>query len=52
MEETPSPEENGGGMTLQQAISALHNLQAKVTNMEQEREQHETKSDDDIFYKP
>ncbi|MCI89465.1 hypothetical protein A2U01_0110754, partial [Trifolium medium] len=44
MEETPSPEANGGGMKLQEAINALHNLQAKVNNMEQEREHHETKS--------
>ncbi|MCI01657.1 hypothetical protein A2U01_0022684, partial [Trifolium medium] len=47
MSETPSPNENGGGMTLEQAVNALHNLQAKVLNMEQEREHHDAKSDDD-----
>ncbi|MCI96369.1 hypothetical protein A2U01_0117669, partial [Trifolium medium] len=36
MDEPSSPEENGGGMTLEQAVNALHNLQAKVLNMEQE----------------
>ncbi|MCI40608.1 hypothetical protein A2U01_0061841, partial [Trifolium medium] len=49
MSETPSPEQNGGGMTLQAAISALHNLQAKVNIMEQEREHHETESEDDAL---
>ncbi|MCI28979.1 hypothetical protein A2U01_0050183, partial [Trifolium medium] len=49
MDETLSPDENGGGMTLQQAINALHNLQAKVNNMEQEHEHHDAKSDDDAL---
>ncbi|MCI57815.1 hypothetical protein A2U01_0079066, partial [Trifolium medium] len=34
-------------MTLEQVVNALHNLQAKVLNMEQERERQGAKSDDD-----
>ncbi|MCI15326.1 hypothetical protein A2U01_0036464, partial [Trifolium medium] len=49
MDATPSPDKNGRGMTLEQAVNALHNLQAKVLNMEQEREHHGAKSDDDTL---
>ncbi|MCI66044.1 hypothetical protein A2U01_0087302, partial [Trifolium medium] len=49
MEETPSPDGNGGGMTLEQAVDALNNLRAEMLNMrqERERERQKEKSDDD-----
>ncbi|MCI46417.1 hypothetical protein A2U01_0067657, partial [Trifolium medium] len=47
MDDRSSQEESGSGMTLEQAVNALHNLQAKILHMEQERERRDAKPEDD-----
>ncbi|MCI33489.1 hypothetical protein A2U01_0054706, partial [Trifolium medium] len=47
MENHSSQEGNGSGMTLEQAVNALHTLQAKMQQIEQERERCDAKTEED-----
>ncbi|PNX74145.1 hypothetical protein L195_g030060 [Trifolium pratense] len=47
MEDPGTPEENGGEMTLEEAVTQLKALQAEMQKEKQERERHDGKTEDD-----